>query len=87
MVQLQAMKALVNNLPKFTNNVEKILDVATKVQWEGLKFLARKVQELEAKGKRKTLEVEASGKDKGLVVDAWDKGKTIAVEAMGEDDD
>jgi hypothetical protein len=72
-------------LPKFTKNVEKIVDVATKAQWEGIKSLARKAQKVEAKGKMQ--KVEAIVKGKGQVVDARDKGKTIVVEATGEDDD
>jgi hypothetical protein len=59
MAQLQAMKALVRELPKFTaqkkcrNNVEKIVDATTKFQWEAIKTLATKAQEVEDKAKSK----------------------------------
>jgi hypothetical protein len=59
MVQLQAMKALVRELSKFTtqkkssNNVEEIVGAATKLQWEAIKTLATKAQDVEDKGKGK----------------------------------
>jgi hypothetical protein len=66
MAQLHAMKALVSELPKFTtqkkgsNNVEEIVDATTKFQWEAIKRLATKAQEVEDKdnGKANVIEVE-----------------------------
>jgi hypothetical protein len=82
MAQLQAMKALVRELPKITtqkkssNNVEEIVDVTTKFQWEAIKTLATKAQEMEDKGK---------GKGKAQKVEDKDKGKANVIEV--EDDD
>ena len=93
MAQLQAMKALINDLPKFKtggvgiNNVVTIVDEATKAQWEGIKSLAKtKAQEWDPKGKAKAVEVEAIDKDKGHVVDDKGKGKGIEVEAKDNDE-
>jgi hypothetical protein len=74
MAQLQAMKALVRELPKFTtqkkssNNVEEIVDVTTKFQWEAIKTLATKAQEVEDKGKGKAQEVEDKDRGKANVI-------------------
>jgi N-methylhydantoinase B/oxoprolinase/acetone carboxylase alpha subunit len=76
--QLQAMKALVRELPKFTthkkcsNNVEEIVDATTKFQWEVIKRLATEAQEVEDKGKGKAQEVEDKGKGKGNVIEVED---------------
>jgi tRNA A37 threonylcarbamoyltransferase TsaD len=43
---------------KSSNNVEEIVDVATKFQWEVIKTLATKAQEVEDKDKGKVIEVE-----------------------------
>jgi hypothetical protein len=91
MAQLQAMKALVRELPKFTtqkkcsNNVEEIVDATTKFQWEAIKILATKAQEVEDKGKGKAQEVEDKGKCKAQDGEDNDKGKANIIEV--EDDD
>jgi hypothetical protein len=78
MAQLQAMKALVRELPKFTtqkkcsNNVEEIVDATTKFQWETIKTLATKEQEVEGKAKGKTQEVEDTDKGKVNVIEVED---------------
>jgi hypothetical protein len=78
MAQLQAMKALVRELPKFTtqkkgsNNVEEI-DVTTKFQWDAIKRLATKAQEVEDKGKGKAQEVEDKDKGKANVIEVEDE--------------
>jgi hypothetical protein len=52
MAQLQEMKALVKELPKFTthkkcsNNVDEIVDVTTKFRWEAIKRFATEAQEV-----------------------------------------
>jgi hypothetical protein len=77
MAQLQAMKALVKELPKFTkkssNNVEKMVDAATKFEWEARKTLATKAQGVEDKDKGKAQEVEDKGKGKGKVIEVEDE--------------
>jgi hypothetical protein len=72
------MKALVRELPRFTthkkcsNSVEEIADATTKFQWEAIKRLATKAQEVENKGKGKAQEVEDKGKGKGNVIEVED---------------
>jgi hypothetical protein len=74
------MKALVRELPKFTtqikcnNNVEEIVDATTEFQWEAIKTLATKAQEVEdkAKGKGKAQEVEDTDKGKANVIEVED---------------
>jgi N-methylhydantoinase B/oxoprolinase/acetone carboxylase alpha subunit len=78
MTQLQAMKALVRELPKFTtqkkssNNAEEIMDATTKFQWEAIKTLATKAQKVEDKGKGKVQEVEDKDKSKAKVIEVED---------------
>jgi membrane protease subunit (stomatin/prohibitin family) len=83
MVQLQLMKALVRELPKFTtqkkssNNVEEIVDATTKFQWEAIKTLATKAQEVEDKGKGKVQEVEDKDKGKAKVIEVEDDDELL----------
>jgi hypothetical protein len=78
MAQLQEMKALVRELPKFTtqkkgrNNVEEIVDATTKFQWEAIKRFATKAYEVEDKGKGKAQEVEDKDKGKANVIEVED---------------
>jgi hypothetical protein len=78
MAQLQEMKALVRELPKFTtqkkgrNNVEEIVDATTKFQWEAIKRLATKAFEVEDKGNGKAQEVEDKDKGKANVIEVED---------------
>jgi hypothetical protein len=61
------------------------VDVTTKFQWEAIKRLATKAQEVEDKGKGKVQEVEDKGNGKAQDVVDNDKGKANIIEV--EDDD
>jgi hypothetical protein len=61
------------------------VDVTTKFQWEAIKRLATKAQEVEDKGKGKAQEVEDNDKGKAQEVEDKDKGKTIVIEVEGDD--
>lgn len=99
LAQLQAMKALVGELPKdggskdttdkvATNSREEMQDMARELQMEAIKTLVcdlRKNVAYDTKGKGKAQDIEVKGKAKAQDVEAKGKDKAQDVEVKGNE--